>query len=103
MALKKKTVLVNCPVKPTPPGGNPGQIVGPSVEGAPELTLFERAIDPFQTGADLAPGNNGVLGSNSANPLLIQDACPLRASVSINPRGGHGRSWEKYWAKQARG
>ncbi len=64
---KHKPKLVICPVKPKPPGGGPrpGQKIGPSVEGAPELTLFERAMDLIKDGADLAAAN--VLGSNGNN------------------------------------
>ena len=69
--MAKRPKLVICPVKPKPPVPQPpfGQGPGPSVEGAPVLSLFERAIDPFQDGADLAAGNNGILGSNNADAL----------------------------------
>jgi len=61
--MAKRPKLVICPVKPKPPVPQPpfGQGPGPSVEGAPVLSLFEKAIDPFQDGADLAAGNNGIL------------------------------------------
>ena len=60
MAKIKHPKLVICPVKPTPPHPQ-GPKVGPSVEGAPVLTLLEKALDLSKDGLDLTAGS--VVGS----------------------------------------
>ena len=44
MAKKHKKIVV-CPVKPTPPGPNPGPKVGPTVEGGAVFTVLENGLD----------------------------------------------------------
>src|SRR6478735_1189435 len=69
--MAKKKHIVVCPVKPTPPGPNPGPKVGPTVEGGAVFQVFENALDqgqhdPFQPGL--------VVGSQSADNFETQSS-----------------------------
>ena len=60
---KQKLKHVHC--QGNPAGAKPGAIVAPSVDGAPILTLFEKAMDLVQGGADLQAA--AVIGSDPSD------------------------------------
>ena len=60
---KQKLKHVHC--QGNPAGVKPGAIVAPSVDGAPILTVFEKAMDLVQGGADLQAA--AVIGSDPSD------------------------------------